>query len=77
MDTSQRFKNRQCLLLVEYVERMNLINEPAFLWWVHHMLRKSARLLLKIKTVFHKNNLQFGIMVPRNYADAKKMDRGN
>ena len=56
---------------------MNIISKLAILWWIPYILRKSACLLSKIKHIYHKNKLKFGIEVPRNYAEATKMDISN
>jgi len=50
-------KNSQPLILAQYAKAMKIDTEPAFLWWVPHVLRQSSRLLSKVKTLFHKNNL--------------------
>ena len=71
------FKNSQPLLLAEYAKRMGIHNEPVFNWWVPHVLKKKARLVSKLKTIYHKNNLKFGIVVPRTIKEALALDRAN
>ena len=63
-------KNAEPLLLAEYTKAMRIHNEPAFLWWVPHILRKKSRFVSKVKSLMHKNNLKFGIVVPRNIKQA-------
>ena len=70
-------KNSQPLILAQYAKTMKIDTEPAFLWWVPHVLRKSSRLLSKVKTLFHKNNLKFGIEVPKSVKDALRLDNEN
>ena len=70
-------KNGAPLLLAEYAKAMRIHLEPAFLWWVPHTLRHKSRLVSKVKTIFHKNNLKFGLEVPRNVAHALQLDKEN
>ena len=56
---------------------MKIHDEPAFLWWVPHVLRKASRLLSKVKTLYHKNNLKFGIEVPKSIRDDILLDKEN
>ena len=71
------FKNSQPLILANYAKTMKIHDEPAFLWWVPHVLRKASRLLSKVKTLYHKNNLKFGIEVPKSIRDAILLDKEN
>ena len=70
-------KNGAPLLLAEYAKAMRIHLEPAFLWWVPHTLRHKSRLVSKVKTIFHKNNLKFGLEVPRSVAHALQLDKEN
>ena len=71
------FKNSQPLILANYAKTMKIHDEPAFLWWVPHVLRKASRLLSKVKTLYHKKNLKFGIEVPKSIRDAILLDKEN
>jgi len=71
------FKNNEPLLLAEYAKTMGIDTEPAFNWWVSHTLRKKSRLLSKLKTLYHKTNLKFGLEVPRSIAHAHAIDSAN
>ena len=70
-------KNCEPLLLAEYASRMNIANESVFQWWVPHVLSKKSRLLNKIKAVYHKNDLKFGIRVPKSIEEALALDKAN
>ena len=70
-------KNAEPLMLAEYAKTMKIDKEPAFLWWVPHTLRKKSRFLSKVKALLHKNNLKFGIEVPRNIKHALLLDKTN
>jgi len=70
-------KNCEPLLLAEYASRMNIIQESVFQWWVPHILSQKKRLLNKIKTIYHKNDLKFGIRVPKSIIEALALDKAN
>ena len=70
-------KNCEPLLLAEYASRMNIIKESVFQWWVPHILSQKKRLLNKIKTIYHKNDLKFGIRVPKSIIEALALDKAN
>ena len=65
------------LLLAEYTSRMNIIQESIFQWWVPHVLSQKERLLNKVKTIYHKNDLKFGIRVPKSIIEALALDKAN
>ena len=64
-------------MLAEYTKTMKIDKEPAFFWWVPHTLRKKSCFLSKVKALLHKNNLKFGIKVPRNIKHALLLDKTN
>ena len=70
-------KNAEPLLVAKYAKTIGIQDEPAYKWWVPHTLREQSRLISKLKTAYHKNNLQYGLEVPKNYADAIKLDLRN
>ena len=70
-------KNSNPLELAKYAHRHNLQNEPAFRWWTKHTLKKRTRILNKVKTRMRKNNIKFGVVVPRTVKEAIELDRMN
>ena len=70
-------KNAEPIMLAEYARTMGIQSEPAFLWWTSHVLKKKSRLVSKVKALLHKNNLKFGIVVPRNIRHALQLDETN
>ena len=70
-------KNSEPLLLAEYAKTMEIHNEPAFRWWVPHVLRRRSRLVSKVKSLYHKNNMRFGIIVPTSIKEALRLDAIN
>ena len=70
-------KNSEPLLVARYAKTVGIQNEPAYKWWVSHTLKKQSRLISKLKTLYHKDNLQYGLEVPKNYTEAIKLDDKN
>ena len=64
-------------LVAEYAKNSKLVKEPAFQWWVPHVLRKKSRIISKVLARFHKSNRKFGIAIPRNYDEAILFDTAN
>ena len=56
---------------------MEIEKEPAFNWWVRQVLRKKSRLLSKLKSLYHKTNLKFGLDIPRSIEHAHRIDAAN
>jgi len=56
---------------------MGIDTEPVFNLWVSHTLRKKSRWLSKLKALYHKTSLKFGLEVPRSIAHAHVIDSAN
>ncbi len=55
-------------------------HEPAFNWWVPHVLKKRDRIISMVKgrsARYHKRTHKFGIAVPKTVRDAQELDRQN
>ena len=55
-------------------------NEPAFNWWVHHVLCKRKHIIALVKkrsTRFLKKMHKFGIEVPQSVSEAYALDKKN
>jgi hypothetical protein len=55
----------------------DLVNEPAFEWWVPYTLRNKDNIIAEIKSRVKVNTHKYGIKVPRSMAHAKKLDETN
>ena len=51
--------------------------EPAFFWWVRHVLRKRDRIIKKVKSSYLRKTHKYGIEVPKNVAQAIQLDIDN
>ena len=63
--------------VAEYAVANKLVEEPAFAWWVPHVMKKRDRIINKVKTKFKAKTHKFGIELPMKVADALDIDRRN
>jgi hypothetical protein len=61
--------------LAEYAVANRIVEEPAFKWWVSHMLRKQNRIISKVKSKYWKTMHKFGCKLPHSVAEALGIDR--
>ena len=54
-----------------------IMKEPAFRWWVNHVIKKKERLVSKVKSKYWKRTHKFGIKIPKNVDEAKRFDQEN
>jgi hypothetical protein len=73
-------KESHPLETAEYAVTMGIDHEPAFNWWVPHVLTKRERIIsavAKRSARFLKRTHKFGIEIPRTIKEALKLDRRN
>jgi len=63
--------------VAEYAVAHDLEKEPAFLWWVRHVLRKRDSIISAVKKRYQKRTHKFGIRIPRTVKEALEIDREN
>lgn len=63
--------------VAEYAKNNGLIEEPAFDWWATHVLKKKKIILSKVKSKYWERTHKYGIRVPKNIEEAKKIDLEN
>jgi hypothetical protein len=63
--------------IAEYAVSQNIHKEPAFNWWVSHVIRKRDRLINKVVHRTRKSNMKFGIIVPNTVEEAYQLDKEN
>jgi len=54
-------KERYPVEVALYAEANNLIEEPAFKWWVPHTLKKRMRIISAIKSRMRQKSHKYGI----------------
>ena len=68
-------KNSYPVQVAEYAVNNKIASEPAFAWWVPHVLKKRDRIIQKVKTRFRKRTHKFGIEVPSSVREALDIDK--
>ena len=63
--------------VAEYAVTNQLVEEPAFKWWVPHVIKRCNRIILKVKSWYWKTMHKFGIHLPKSIEEALKIDRMN
>jgi hypothetical protein len=64
----------------EYAKIFGIDNEPAFNWWVPHVLRKRDRLISLVRKRnpgYLKRTHKFGIELPKTAKEALELDKKN
>ena len=61
--------------VAEYAVANKIQDEPAFAWWVKHVLRKRTRIINKVKSRYWKTTQKFGIDLPHSVEEAYEIDR--
>lgn len=68
-------KNSYPVQVAEYAKASGIDDEPAFAWWVKHVLRKRERILKKVKSKYWRMTHKFGFELPHNVKEALEIDR--
>ena len=58
------------LQLAEYAVANNIAHDPAFNWWVHNTLRKSNRIINRVKSKYWRSTHEFGIEITKSLQEA-------
>ena len=63
--------------LAAYSFQHKIAQEPAFAWWVSHVMRKRNRIISKVKSKCWTRTHKYGIRIPKNVNEAQELDRSN
>ena len=63
--------------MADYTVAAKIAMEPAFAWWVPHMLKKRNRIISKVKSKYRLRTHKFGIWIPKSVEEAKCLDQEN
>ena len=70
-------KDSYPLELAEYAQSHDLLSEPAFAWWVPHVLKKRKNIISSVKARMKKRTNKYGIQIPTTIMEAYELDRIN
>jgi hypothetical protein len=60
--------------VAEYVVANQIMEVPAFAWWVKDVLRRRNRMISKVKSRYWKTSHKFGIQLPHSVQQALMID---
>jgi len=61
----------------EFAVSRQIQDEPAFAWWVTHVLRKRTAIIKRVNMRTAKKSMKFGIFIPNDIDHARKLDEEN
>ena len=76
-ETLKDIKNTYPVQLAEYAIQKGISNEPAFAWWVPHVMKKKECIIAKVKSKYWSRTHKFGIRIPKDVEEAKRLDKEN
>ena len=63
--------------VAEFAVSQGIDHEPAFAWWIPYTLKKRDRIIANVNARYHKRTHKFGVEIPKNMADCKRIDIAN
>ncbi|CAJ1941927.1 unnamed protein product, partial [Cylindrotheca closterium] len=63
--------------VADYAISKDIQDEPAFAWWVPHVVRKRTRFLGKVKSKYWERTHKYGIRIPKSIREAIEIDKEN
>jgi hypothetical protein len=61
--------------VAEYAVANQIVEEPAFAWWVKDVLRRRNQIISKVKSRYWKTSHKFGIQLPHSVQQALQIDK--
>jgi hypothetical protein len=71
----RNLKESNPVQVAEYAVANKLVEEPAFAWWVKHILRRRDRIIAKVKSRYWSKTHKFGVQLPKSVKEALAIDR--
>ena len=68
-------KDSDPVLVAEYAEANQLLEEPAFAWWAPMVLRKKVRLVRAMKKRYFRRHQKYGLELPKTWKRAQEIDQ--
>jgi len=63
--------------LAEYARQRDILETPAFAWWVPYVFKKRQRIISKTKSKYWTRTHKFGIRLPHSVEEALAIDKEN
>ena len=68
-------KESRPIEVAEYSVANRIVEEPAFKWWVPHMIRKRNRIISNVKSRHWQTTHKFDIRLPKTTKEALQIDK--
>ena len=65
------------LEIAEYAISNKLEKEPAFAWWVPHVIKKQNKIISALASRVQINNMKYGMRIPTSITEAYEIDKEN
>ena len=75
--TLKDMKNSYPVQLAEYATQNGIAGEPAFAWWITHVLQKRNQIIGKVASKYWVRTHKFGVKIPRTLEEAIRFDKEN
>ena len=75
--TLKSLKETNPVEVAEYAWDNKIDEEPAFDWWVHHILQKKDCMIKESCRVHHQQGYKYGIKIPTTLTNALSIDEEN
>jgi hypothetical protein len=69
-----RISRKATQLVAEYAVVKSLPDDPDFVWWDPHILKKRSKIIVALKNRYHKSTHKFEIEVPKIWDDCVRLD---
>ena len=76
-NTLKDVKDSFPLQLAEYAMQHDLVEFPAFKWWVEFVINRRKRSLSKVKSKYWLRSHKYGIKIPKSVKEALEIDAEN
>ena len=63
------------LEIAEYAISNKLEKEPAFAWWVPHVIKKRNKIISAVDSRVRINNIKNGMIIPTSITEAYEIDK--
>ena len=65
------------LEVADYSIRVKIDHLPQFAWWVPYVVKKRTAIVKKVKSKYWQRTHKYGIRIPKDVPEAKRLDRDN
>ena len=63
--------------MAEYAVHHRITGDPAFAWWIQHVLEKHNHIIGKLKSNYWVRTQKFSVKIPKSVQEAKVFDEEN